>query len=81
MAWRNHANCIGRLHWKSLEVRDCREMVRTDEIATQLVNHLKMADNGGRIRSVISIFAPVEGARAPAWIESPQVTRYAGYVE
>jgi len=81
VAWRNHASCIGRLHWKSLEVLDCREIVRTDDIAAQLVRHLERADNGGRIRSVISIFAPVEGATSPAWIESPQLTRYAGYVE
>jgi len=24
VAWRNSTRCIGRLHWKSLVVRDCR---------------------------------------------------------
>jgi nitric-oxide synthase len=79
VAWRNHSNCIGRLHWKSLEVFDCREVRDTDEIASQLIEHLRTADNGGRIRSVISIFAPIEGGNTPAWIESPQLVRYAGY--
>ena len=24
VAWRNHARCNGRMHWRSLRLRDCR---------------------------------------------------------
>lgn len=79
IAWRNHANCIGRLHWKSLEVFDCRAITGPDMIAARLVEHLGQAQNGGRIRTIISIFAPVQGDKLPPWIESPQLVCYAGY--
>ncbi|MES2272220.1 MAG: nitric oxide synthase oxygenase [Pseudomonadota bacterium] len=79
IAWRNHANCIGRLHWKALEVFDCRSIRNADDIAVQLLQHLRSADANGRIRSQISIFAPVEGDDTPPWIESAQLVRYAGY--
>lgn len=79
VAWRNHARCIGRLYWKSLEVYDCRHLVEAGEIAGRMTEHMVRAHNGGRIRSVISIFAPIEGAGTSAWIENRQVAQYAGY--
>src|SRR5690348_11912912 len=32
IAWRNHARCIGRLHWRSLKVRDRRDVAEPDAI-------------------------------------------------
>jgi nitric-oxide synthase len=81
VAWRNHARCIGRLRWKSLVVLDCRNLTDPDAVAAQTFQHFGEADNGGDIRSTISIFAPVEGDRTPVWIESRQVAQYAGYLE
>jgi nitric-oxide synthase len=81
VAWRNHARCIGRLHWKSLEVLDCRSITDPDEIAGQVVNHMKLADSGGRIRSVISIFAPARSTAMPPYIENGQIIQYAGYAQ
>ena len=80
VAWRNHARCIGRLHWKSLEVRDLRGVTEPDEIAGYLLDHLGAAHGEGRVRSIISIFAPVRGAEIPAYVESEQLLRYAGYL-
>lgn len=80
VAWRDHARCIGRLHWKSLEVRDLRGVDEPDEIAGYLLDHMTDAYAGGRIRSIISIFAPVKGAEIPAYVESEQLIRYAGYL-
>jgi nitric-oxide synthase len=80
VAWRNHANCIGRLHWKSLEINDYRSVRDPDVIAAKVFDHMAQAKEGGRIRSTISIFAPVRGASLPAWIENRQVTQYAGYI-
>ena len=81
VAWRNHAKCIGRLHWKSLEVFDCRAIVEPDMVAARLAAHLAEAQNGGRVRTIISIFAPVRAKQLPIWIESPQLVCYAGYTQ
>lgn len=81
VAWRNHARCIGRLYWKSLEVHDCRHIIEPDEIAGQMARHMRLAHNGGAIRSIISIFAPVKGRALPAYIENRQIAQYAGYLD
>lgn len=83
VAWRNHARCIGRLFWNSLEVVDCRAIQCPDLIAGRAIEHLRDAGGSGKIRSIISIFAPVRGSRLreplPPYIESQQLVRYAGY--
>lgn len=81
VAWRNHGRCIGRLFWKSLEVLDCRALEAPDDVATQTFRHLADAFDGGQIRPVISVFAPMEGDQLPVWIESRQASQYAGYVD
>ncbi|HEY3952767.1 MAG TPA: nitric oxide synthase oxygenase [Streptosporangiaceae bacterium] len=79
VAWRNSARCIGRLYWHSLRVRDRREVSAAGEIAAESAEHLREATNGGRIRPVITVFAP----DTPGWpgpqILSSQLIRYAGY--
>lgn len=79
VAWRNHGRCIGRLFWESLEVFDCRKMTELDAIADRTVRHMRDALGDGRIRSTISVFAPVQDTVLPAYIESNQITEYAGY--
>ena len=81
LAWRNTGRCIGRLAWESLDVADCRGITEPDGIAARMADHLKEADQGGKLRSVISIFAPVRGRVLPAWIESAQIARYACHVD
>lgn len=80
IAWRNHARCIGRLWWKSLEVRDCRAADTPEAVAAQVFAHMGSACSGGRIRSRISIFRPARPGETPITIESPQVIQYAGYL-
>ncbi|MDW4500568.1 nitric oxide synthase oxygenase [Sulfitobacter sp. D35] len=77
LAWRNHARCIGRLFWESLEVFDARHVTEVDAMADRLAGHLVHAANGGRIRSTITIFAPVRGVYLPAYVESAQLVQYA----
>lgn len=80
VAWRNHGRCIGRLFWESLEVVDCRHLTEPDQIAARMVVHMREALSDGRIRPIISVFAPVEHDRLPAYVESPQITQFAGYL-
>ena len=79
VAWRNSARCIGRLYWQSLQVRDRREVAAAPDIAAESVAHLREATNGGRIRPVITVFAPDAPGRPGPRIVSSQLVRYAGY--
>jgi len=79
VAWRNSSRCIGRLYWQSLHVRDRREVTAAPDIVAESVAHLREATNGGRIRPVISVFAPDAPGRPGPRILSPQLVRYAGY--
>jgi nitric-oxide synthase len=81
VAWRNHARCIGRLYWRSLEIRDRRDVTDPDAIAQEVAGHMDRALNDGKVRSVITIFAPVTPQALPAHIGAEQITRYAGHLQ
>ena len=80
VAWRQSARCIGRVRWPGLKVRDRRGVTTVAGIARELVRHLEEADNGGRIQSVITVFAPDKPGVGPrARILNDQLIRYCGY--
>ena len=79
VAWRNSVRCVGRVRWRSLALRDAREVTTAEEVCRELVAHLRYATNGGRIRSTITIF-PADtpaGPRVRIWNE--QLVRFAGH--
>lgn len=77
VAWRNSARCIGRLYWNNLTVRDLRHLSHPDDIAGECFEHLRLATNGGRVRPVISVFAPDRPGRPAARLLNEQLVRYA----
>jgi nitric-oxide synthase len=80
IAWRNHARCIGRLHWRSLVVRDCRSLSSADDLAESLREHLRLVQEGDTVKSILTVFAPPErrgGAGPRIW--NSQLCSYAGY--
>jgi nitric-oxide synthase len=79
VAWRNSNRCIGRLHWRMLDVRDMRHLSTAEEIFEALVEHITLATNNGKIRPLITIFAPEQRSREKIRIWNPQLIRYAGY--
>ena len=79
LAWRNSTRCIGRLHWQSLQVRDVRHLCRAEDVFQALVEHLVQATNGGKIRPLISVFAPQPLDQPGIRLWNPQLIRYAGY--
>ncbi len=79
VAWRNNTRCIGRLFWKGLVVKDCRSLCAAQEIAEACFEHLRQAYNGGRIRPMVTIFAPVAPGQRGVEILNHQLVRYAGY--
>ncbi|QXQ16043.1 nitric oxide synthase oxygenase [Skermania piniformis] len=79
LAWRNHARCVGRKHWRTLKLIDAREATTADEIAQACWQHLRRATNGGALQSVITVGPPPLPDGREYRIVSPQLIRYAGY--
>src|SRR5260370_15306419 len=79
VAWRNSSRCIGRLYWRTLRVRDRRQVSAADQIAAECMTHLQEATNGGQIRPVITVFAPDAPGRPGPRIVNSQLTGYAGH--
>ncbi|MEV6927704.1 nitric oxide synthase oxygenase [Dactylosporangium sp. NPDC051485] len=81
VAWRNASRCIGRLYWRSLIVRDLRNVAEPAEVFDELVRHLRTAGQRERhvIRPVISVFAPHRPGRPGPRLWNDQLVRYAGH--
>lgn len=79
VAWRNANRCIGRLYWNSLTVRDRRDVRDAREVAEECAEHLREATRDGRIRALITVFAPDAPDRPAPRIWNEQLVRYAGY--
>ena len=79
VAWRNSSRCIGRLYWRTLRVRDRRQVSAADQIAVECATHLREATNGGNIRPMITVFAPDAPGRPGPRILNSQLVGYAGH--
>ncbi len=79
VAWRNSSRCIGRIFWQSLTVRDLRHLTTAEAIFAALVDHIRLATNGGNIQAMVSIFAPNRPGQPGIRIWNPLLIRYAGY--
>lgn len=79
LAWRNHARCVGRRHWRTLKLIDARDATSAEALAKACFRHLEVATNGGALQSVITVGPlPLPDGREYR-ILSPQLVRYAGY--
>lgn len=81
LAWRNNRRCIGRRFWPTLEVADARGARSAGDIFDACVAHLRRSTNGGKIRPLITVFAPADGHGRGPLIHNYQLIRYAGYRE
>jgi len=79
VAWRNYARCNGRMHWRSLRLRDCREADSAADVYRECLEHLTASTSGGALRAVISVFAPRTPDSVGFTILNPKLIRYAGY--
>lgn len=80
IAWRNSNRCIGRLSWDTLSVFDNRNLTSAEDIAEATFRYMKWAENEGKIRPAICIFAPknlTTGEQIRFW--NSKLVRYAGY--
>lgn len=79
LAWRNSVRCIGRLHWKSLQVRDARSLEDPSQIFEALVQHLETATNGGRIVPAMTVFRAWKSPENEIRVWNHQLIRYAAH--
>jgi len=79
VAWRNSTRCIGRLHWQSLVVRDCRALRSAEEIFSALVEHVRLSTGTGKVVPMITVFAPEHSDQRPVRIWNRQLINYAGH--
>ena len=79
VAWRNNARCIGRLFWSSLEIRDKRNLREPEAVAADLIEHIRHTTNGGKIKPLVSIYAPEDQHGPSLRIWNHQLFGYAGY--
>ena len=75
-AWRHSARCSGRDKWRTLRVRDRRDVGSAEGVFAETVAHLREATNRGRIRSFITVFAPDTPACPGPRIINSQVLLY-----
>lgn len=73
LAWRNSNKCIGRLFWNSLHGIDRRDLRDEEAVYQALLEHIRVATNGGKIKPTITIFSN------DVRIWNHQLIRYAGY--
>lgn len=79
LAWREAVRCIGRLHWRSLQVVDARSLEDAESVYDACVEHLRLATRNGRIVPMQTVFAPWRGMDGGIRIWNHQLLRYAGY--
>jgi nitric-oxide synthase len=79
LAWRNHARCLGRFSWRSLQLIDARHCRTPEEVAQACREHLEISTNSGKLRAVITVFAPRSPDGDGIRIWNTQLIRYAGY--
>jgi nitric-oxide synthase len=79
LAWRNTPRCIGKFYWKGLAVRDMRHLTTADDVFAAIVEHLRAAFNGGRVKLLMTVFAPQEPGKDGVRIWNSQLVRYAGH--
>jgi nitric-oxide synthase len=79
VAWRHAGRCSGRDKWRTLRLRDRRNVSDPAQVAAETVAHLREATEGGRVKSYITVFAPDTPQRRGPRILNAQAIRYAGY--
>jgi nitric-oxide synthase, bacterial len=79
LAWRNHDRCVGRKHWRSLEVLDARAVDSAEDLAEACFEHLRSARHGRALRCLLTVGPPAQPDGAHLQIISPQLIQYAGY--
>ncbi|RKT51747.1 nitric oxide synthase oxygenase [Saccharothrix australiensis] len=81
VALRDSGWCTSGVPWRRLKVRDLRGCRDAATVAAECVEHLRLATNDGRIRPLVTVFAPDAPARPGPRVWNEQAVRYAGHAD
>jgi nitric-oxide synthase len=79
VALRDSGWCTSGVPWRQLKVRDLRGLRNAAAVAAECVEHLRQAGGNGKIRPLITVFAPDAPGTPGPHIWNDQLLRYAGY--
>jgi nitric-oxide synthase len=79
IALRDSGWCTSGVPWRQLKVRDLRGLRNAAAVAAECVEHLRQAGGSGKIRPLITVFAPDAPDAPGPHIWNDQLIRYAGY--
>ncbi len=79
VALRDSGWCTSGVPWRQLKIRDLRGLRNAAAVAAECVAHLRLAWADGRVRPLVSVFAPDTPTAAGPRIWNDQLVRYAGY--
>ncbi|KAL8898175.1 MAG: hypothetical protein Q9207_006841 [Kuettlingeria erythrocarpa] len=78
-AWRNARKCIMRSHSDELKLCDMRNITTSAEMASELLQHMCEAFNGGNVIPTVFLFPPRRVNSRGPMIWNHQVLEFAGY--
>jgi nitric-oxide synthase len=79
VALRDSGWCTSGVPWRQLKVRDLRGLRKAAAVAAECVAHLRLACSDGRVKPLVSVFAPDTPAAQGPRVWNDQLVRYAGY--
>lgn len=79
IALRDSGWCTSGVPWRQLKIRDLRGLRNAAAVAAECVTHLRLAAADGRIKPLVSIFAPDTPAAPGPRVWNDQLLRYAGH--
>jgi len=79
IALRDTGWCTSGSGWRQLKVRDLRGLRNAAAVAAECVTHLRLAGADGKIKPLVSIFAPDTPTAPGPRVWNDQLVRYAGH--
>jgi nitric-oxide synthase len=79
VALRDSGWCTSGVPWRQLKIRDLRGLRKAAAVAAECVSHLRLACADGKVKPLVSVFAPDTPAAPGPRVWNDQLVRYAGY--
>lgn len=79
IALRDSGWCTSGVPWRQLKIRDLRGLRNAAAVAAECVAHLRLACVDGKVKPLVSVFAPDTPTAAGPRIWNDHLVRYAGH--
>ncbi|HEX4700699.1 MAG TPA: nitric oxide synthase oxygenase [Pseudonocardiaceae bacterium] len=79
VALRDSGWCTSGVPWRQLKIRDLRGLRNAAAVAAECIAHLRLACADGKVRPLVTVFAPDTPTAAGPRVWNDQLVRYAGH--